>query len=149
VTFTRTGGVDVNSLPNPAGQSARVVSPAESLHGSYHLTRTFTNGLPRQQSNLTVRTDCLRTGDRCMSYFHGTAYVPMVFGAGNWIVDIAEDGTCPESGSTTHVKTAGKYPLPQPPQNPIMLLSGHGQLQQSPPCALSVNFDETFRRTGD
>ena len=36
VTFTRTADVDVTSLPDPAGQPPRVVSPAEALHGRYH-----------------------------------------------------------------------------------------------------------------
>ena len=69
VTFTRTGDVDVNSLPDPASQPPRVVSPAEALHGRYHQTETHTNG-EKDESDPSVRTDCLRTGDRCMSYFH-------------------------------------------------------------------------------
>jgi serine/threonine protein kinase len=40
-------------------------------------------------------------------------------------------------------------PLPQPLQNPITLLTGNGHQQQSEPCAVSVDFDETFTRTGD
>ena len=151
VTFTRTGGVDVNSLPNPTSQPPRVVSPAEALHGSYHITRTYTNGgALQQQSNATVSTDCLRTGDRCMSYFHEqSGYIWLLFGGGNWTWDIEDDGVCPESGATTHVKSTVKYPLPQSPQNPITLLTGHGRHEQSAPCALTVDFDETSTRTGD
>jgi hypothetical protein len=40
-------------------------------------------------------------------------------------------------------------PLPQPLQNPITLLTGNGHQQQSEPCAVNVDFDETFTRTGD
>src|ERR1700757_3639191 len=64
VTFTRTGDADVNSLPDPAKLPARVASPAEALHGRYHWTRTFKNGLPTLQDGPAVVTDCLRTGDR-------------------------------------------------------------------------------------
>ncbi len=35
VTFTRTGDIDISTLPDPAALPARVVSPAEALHGSY------------------------------------------------------------------------------------------------------------------
>jgi serine/threonine-protein kinase len=47
------------------------------------------------------------------------------------------------------VKSTVKYPLPQSPQNPITLLTGHGRHEQSAPCGLTVDFDETFTRTGD
>jgi hypothetical protein len=42
-----------------------------------------------------------------------------------------------------------QFPLPQPLQNPITLLTGNGHQQQAEPCAASVDFDETFTRTGD
>jgi serine/threonine-protein kinase len=45
--------------------------------------------------------------------------------------------------------THGEYPMPQPPQNPITLLKGHGHHQQSGNCLISVDFDETLTRTGD
>lgn len=87
VTFTRTGDVDVNSLPDPGSLPPRVGSPAEALHGRYHMARRFANGAPSNPDGPAVITDCLRTGDRCMSYFHsGSFYTPMVFGGGNWNV---------------------------------------------------------------
>jgi hypothetical protein len=42
-----------------------------------------------------------------------------------------------------------QFPLPQPLQVPITLLTGNGHQQQAEPCAASVDFDETFTRTGD
>ena len=45
--------------------------------------------------------------------------------------------------------TRGQYPLPQPPQNPIPSLSGHGTWVQTGSCAVDFEFDETFTRTGD
>ena len=95
VTFTRTGDVDVNSLPDPGALPARVASPAEALHGRYHLTRTYKNGLPQLQDGPAVITDCLRTGDRCVSYLHsGSFETPMVFGGGNWTLDAERDQEC-------------------------------------------------------
>jgi Protein kinase domain len=149
VTFTRTGDVDVNSLPDPLTVPPRVVSPAEALHGLYHMTRTFTPQHPQEQLDLAVSTDCLRTGDRCMSYFHapGNA-IPLVFGGGNWIWDVEYDDKCP-GGDPMHRKITAQYSLPQPPQDPITLLTGHGHQEQTGSCAAKADFDQTFTRTGD
>ncbi len=88
VTFTRTGDVDPKSVPDPATFTPRVVSPAEALHGHYHLRETYEDKrLPPDESDLAVSTDCLRTGDRCISYFHSPTNsfgLPLVFAAGNW-----------------------------------------------------------------
>jgi serine/threonine-protein kinase len=152
VTFTRTGDLDANnSLPDPGTLPSRVVSPAEALRGRYHEKRTFKNGSPQQESDFSVSTDCLRTGDRCMSFFHapmGTVQA-LVFGSGSWGLDTALESKCPGSGAPMRVTKTGQYPLPQPLQNPITLLTGNGHQQQSEPCAVSVDFDETFTRTGD
>jgi serine/threonine-protein kinase len=152
VTFTRTGDLDANnSLPDPATVPPRVVSPAEALRGRYREKRSFRNGSPQQESDFSVSTDCLRTGDRCMSFFHapmGTVEA-LVFQAGNWILDTSLDTKCPGSGAPMRVTKTGQYPLPQPLQNPITLLTGTGHQQQTDPCAVGVDFDETFTRTGD
>jgi Protein kinase domain len=152
VTFTRTGDLDPNnSLPDPAALPPRVVSPAEALRGRYHQKRTFRNGAPQQESDFSVSTDCLRGGDRCMSFFHapmGTVEA-LVFQAGNWVLDTALNSKCPGRGAPMRVTKTGQYPLPQPTQNPITLLAGNGHQQQTDPCAVSVDFDETFTRTGD
>jgi serine/threonine-protein kinase len=47
------------------------------------------------------------------------------------------------------VRKTGKYPLPPPLQNPITLLTGHGNQEQTQPCPVTIEFDETFTRTGD
>src|SRR5262249_36268868 len=149
VTFTRTGDVDVSSLPDPATLPPRVASPAQALHGHYQLTRTFTNGQPQPLGNSPLVTDCLRSGVRCMTYFHAkTGDVPLVFSGDSWTWAESSDGSCP-NGSPAHLTAAGQYPLPRPPQDPIAQLSGHGHWEQSGTCAVSMDFDETFTRTGD
>jgi serine/threonine protein kinase len=151
VSFTRTGDVDVNSVPDPASQQPRVVSPAAALHGRYSVLRTFASAskLPPQQSVDSAITDCLRTGDRCMSYFYGETEVMMlVFGAGKWVWDVAGEGNCSGAG-VTRLKDTAQYPLPEPPQNPITRFTGHGHHQQGAPCAIDTDFDQTFTRTGD
>jgi serine/threonine-protein kinase len=150
VTFTRTGDVDVNNLPDPAGQPPRVPSPAEALRGQYRTLRTFKSGSPQQQSTSTVTTNCLRTGDRCISYLHGKSNrLPLIFGGGNWTLDIDVDDSCLATGEPTHVNITGQYPLPQPPQDPIRLLTGHGHQRQTGSCALDTDYDETLTRTAD
>ncbi len=151
VTLTRTGGVDDDRVADPARQPARVVSPAEALHGSYRTARTFSNGAPATAVDRRGhhRLFAHRRSMHELLCANHAGYVPLVFGAGNWNWQIEDDGQCPQSGATTHVKNIGTYPLPQPPQNPITLLTGHGHHDQSAPCALSLDFDETFTRTGD
>ncbi|VBA58303.1 Serine/threonine-protein kinase PknF [Mycobacterium attenuatum] len=151
VTFTRTGDVDLNSLPDPATLPPRAVSPAEALRGSYHEQRTFRGRGITQQTDYAVTTRCLRTGDRCMSFFHAPsgAVEPLVFGDGNWTLDTESDTVCPGRNTAMHLKKTGQYPLPQPPQDPITTLTGHGNQEQTGSCAANVDFDETFTRTGE
>jgi serine/threonine-protein kinase len=149
VTFTRTGDVDLNTLPDPAALPPRVVSPAEALRGSYHEKRTFRVRATPQQTDYKVTTNCLRTGDRCMSFLYAPsgAVEPLVFGDGNW--NLATDQDFPCNGAVTHTTKTGQFPLPQPPQDPITLLTGHGRQAQTGSCPANVEFDETFTRTGD
>jgi serine/threonine protein kinase len=149
VTFTRTGDVDLSSLPDPATLSARVESPAQALHGRYHISRTFSRWLSPQQEDQAVTTDCLRTGDRCMSYFHSpSSDTPLVFSGGDWTLNIQHSENLAGCFSLG-VKTTGEYPLPLLRQDPIAVLTGHGHHEQTGSCALEVDFDETYTRTGD
>jgi hypothetical protein len=149
VTFTRTGDVDLVSVPDPATLPPRKVSPAVELHGHYQLARTFTNGSPQLLGSSSIETDCLRNGERCMSYFHAkSGDVPLIFASGNWTWAEQSDGKCPD-GSPAHLNATGQYLLPQPRQDPLPALSGHGHWQQTGGCAVSMDFDETFTRTGD
>ncbi|MCW2558929.1 MAG: anchored-rane serine/threonine-protein kinase, partial [Mycobacterium sp.] len=144
--------VDANfyTLPDPADLPPRVVSPAEALRGDYHVTRTFTTqDLPVLQADSPVTTDCLRTGDRCMSYFSvASGDIPLLFDGTKFTSTDRTQGSCP-SGDLSNLRTAVQYPLPQPAQDPIPLLSGHGTWVQSGTCAVNLEFDETFTRTGD
>jgi protein kinase-like protein len=153
VTFTRTGDVDMNSLPDPSTLPPRVRSPAEALHGRYHVARKFKSGIKPQQGDQAVATDCLRTGDRCMSYFHSKVNdTPLVFSGANWDLHVEHDDNDPGCGGAVYVKATGQYALPQPPQDPITQLIGHDHLDESSgrsDCQWSVDYDETFTRTGD
>src|ERR1700743_2197157 len=149
LTFTRTNDVDVHSLPDPGSLPPRVVSPAESLRGRYQILRKFSTRIPQQQVDEAVVTDCLRTGDRCMSYFHSqTSDTPLVFSGGNWAMDIGHDETL-QGCENLYVKSTAQYPLPQPTPNPIPRLTGQGHHEQTGNCSVSVDFNETLTRIGD
>jgi serine/threonine-protein kinase len=44
------------------------------------------------------------------------------------------DGKCDQGGGPMHVKASAQYSLPQPPQDPITLLTGHGHHEQTGSC---------------
>jgi serine/threonine-protein kinase len=129
-----------------------VVSPAEALRGHYHESDVTPTGFKGQQ-DYVVRTDCLRTGDRCMSFFHAppASAMALVFGAGEWVYDREFDGRC-SKGGTAHVRIVAHFPMPQPAQDPIALLTGHGHEDVTNSggtnCG-STDVDAKFARTGD
>ena len=138
------------SIADPAAQPPRVTSPAEALHGRYHKTATYANGNTNDYDYL-VQTYCLRTGQRCFS-----AWTPpdsggsstFVFEDGRWVRADAYDTDC-TTGDRTHVDITEQHPLPQLPQDPITLLTGHGHKTNGGACPFNADFDETLQRTGD
>ena len=150
VTFTRTGDPDLAKVPDPAALPPRAASPSTALRGRYHETITYANGGSAPgQDDLTVRTVCLRTGDRCMSLLHAIdGVVPLIFSGGKWTRD--DEGTVPcNLGGTTHIKLSAEYPLPDPLQDPIPLLTGHGHNESTGSACAGGDFDDKFERTGD
>jgi serine/threonine protein kinase, bacterial len=150
VTFTRIGDPDVAKIPDPATLPPRAASPASALHGRYHETITYANGNSAPgQDDLTVRTQCLRTGDRCLSLFHAIdGVVPLVFSSGKWTRN--DEGTVPcNLGGTAHITITAEYPLPEQLQDPIPLLMGHGQNVTTESACSGGDFEDKFERTGE
>jgi serine/threonine-protein kinase len=151
VVFTRTADADISLLPDPAALPPRVASPAEALHGTYDERVTFASGGTRSYRS-GVRTDCLRTGDRCTSFFIDLKTgrsEGFVFGNGTWTRNEEFEAEC-SNGGTDHSKFTSTLTLPQPPQDPITLLTGHGYVENQPPAKCpSQAFDMKFTRTGD
>jgi serine/threonine protein kinase, bacterial len=150
VTFTRTGDVDVSKVPDPATLPPRAASPSTALHGRYHETLTYSNGNSAPgQDDLTVRTECLRSGERCLSLFHAPdGVVPLVFANGKWTRE--DEGTVPcNLGGTTQIKITAEYPLPEQLQDPIPELVGHGQNVSTGSACVGGDFEDKFTRTGD
>lgn len=150
VTFTRTGDGDPSAVPDPATLPARTASPASTLHGRYHENIVYANGnFPPGSPDLQVITQCLRTGDRCISAFHAAdGGVTLVFVNGKWIRNEEGIVPCAKSG-TTHIKITADFPLPDPLEDPISVLEGHGQNTSTTPECSGGDFTEKFVRTGD
>ena len=96
-----------------------------------------------------ITTNCLRTGDRCMSYFHSkSGDVPLIFAGGGWTWSDSSSGKCPDGNPAT-LNANAQFPLPQPVPDPIVSLGGQGHWMQTGACAVNLDFDEIFTRTGD
>jgi serine/threonine-protein kinase len=150
VTFTRTGDVERNvSIADPEAQPPRVAS-AEGLRGRYQETDTYTDGGRTAEVNFDIQTYCLRTGQRCLSYWLNPDDAKiLVFSQNQWVLTTTSaDSTC-KSGGAAHREITLQYPLPQPPQNPITLLTGRGHYTISGACPFNSDFDSRVERTGD
>jgi tRNA A-37 threonylcarbamoyl transferase component Bud32 len=151
VTFTRTGDTDVANLPDPAREPARVVSAAQGLYGVYHSKATFANGGPPQEVDYRGQTVCLRSGERCLSRFVATdssGGLLFTFANGTWTRNDERDAPCSD-GRTSHMKITGEFPAPNPPEDPIMQLTGHGYLESTGSVCKSSNYEQVLNRTGD
>jgi serine/threonine-protein kinase len=72
----------------------------------------------------------------------------LAFANGKWTWSREADGDCPRGGRS-HVKITAEYPLPQPPQDPIAVLTGRGSRQEAGSACTGADFDDKFVRTGD
>ncbi|MDT5212909.1 MAG: hypothetical protein QOK18_1148, partial [Mycobacterium sp.] len=102
-------------------------------------------------ADYAVKTDCLRTGDRCMSRFHSplSGFVPLAFEDGKWTSNVVGNGKCPYGGDQSQVKWTAEYPLRQPSQNPIQALTGRGHQEQTGSCAVNTDVYIAYKRIGD
>jgi serine/threonine-protein kinase len=150
VTFTRTGDVDPSvQVADPEAQSPRLASPAQALHGRYRAQSTYTNGAVLPAEDYVVRTDCLRTGDRCVSVFYGTTGEEVwMFAKGQWTRTTEFNAPC-QVGGTTHTTVTANFPLPATPQDPITLMTGRGRIESTGSACTGGEFDEKFERLGD
>ncbi|MBV8294283.1 MAG: hypothetical protein JOY55_21200 [Mycobacterium sp.] len=84
-----------------------------------------------------------------MSLFHAPdGVVPLVFSGAKWTRD--DEGTVPcNLGGTVHIKLTAEYPLPDPLQDPIPVLTGHGQNVTTGSACVGGDFEDKFERTGD
>lgn len=151
VVFTRIGDVDLNSLPDPANQPARVPSPAAAWHGRYHETSTpDTTRFQGYSRDTTVETDCLRTGERCVSYGnYDRGHDVRIFANGKWTNTYDGTAKC-DDNKTFSTNFHYEFPLPQPLQDPITLLTGRAHnVATGSACAGTYDYAVKYERTGD
>jgi hypothetical protein len=151
VTFTRTGDAQKGvSIADAAAQPARVASPADALHGRYREIDTYTADGRSAEANFDIQTYCLRTGQRCLSYWLNPNDAKiLVFAQGQWVLaNTTGDSQC-QSGGRAHREISLQYPLPEPPKDPITLLTGHGHYTITGDCPYNSDFDSRVQRTGD
>jgi hypothetical protein len=151
VTFTRTGDVSPNvSTADPATQPARAASPARGLHGRYLESDRYVDGGRNAEANFDIQSYCLRTGERCLSYWENPDNVKtLLFAQGKWaLTNTSSDAQC-QNGGRAHREINLEYPLPQPAQDPITLLTGNGHYTITGDCPYNSDFDSRVQRTGD
>lgn len=151
VTFTRTGDAQGNvTIADPSAQPPRVPSPGQGLHGRYHEIDTYTNGGRNAETDFDVQSYCLRTGERCLSYWENPGAVKiLVFTQNQWaLANTSQDAKC-NNGSAARGQITVAYPLPQPAQDPIAVLTGRGHYTVTGACPFDSDFDSRVQRTGD
>jgi serine/threonine protein kinase len=151
VTFTRTGDVqDGVSATDPAAQPARVKSPAQALHGSYKETDTYTDGGRNTEVTFNIHTYCLRTGERCLSSWVNPDHAKvLIFSGAQWDLTTTSSNAACTNGGRADRNFSAQYPLPQPPQDPIALLTGRGHYTITGDCPFNSDFDSRVERSGD
>ena len=151
VTATRAGDSDSNaSVADPAAMPARVVSPGQALYGSYQETDTYTDGGRNADVSFEIQSFCLRTGDRCLSYWLSPNDIKvLIFAKNEWVLaNRSSDSKC-QNGGPAHREITLQYPLPSPAQDPITLLTGRGHYTVTGACPFNSDFDSRVQRTGD
>jgi serine/threonine-protein kinase len=150
VTFTRTGDVQGSiSVTDPAAQPARVESPAQALRGSYRETDIYADGGRKAEVNFDIQSYCLRTGERCLSTWLNPDHAKiLVFSQNQWVLTTTSSDAACTSGGRAHRDISAQYPLPQPQQDPITLLTGRGHYTTTGDCPFSSDFDSRVERSG-
>jgi hypothetical protein len=154
VTVTRTADADPSvAVADPAAQPPRVASPGASLWGDYVQTQTNQQtGEVYPPTTYGGNTQCLRTGDRCLSYLvepHTEALLVLTFAAGKWTSISAPDYSPCESGAPAASVLTGEYALPQPVPDPITALTGTQRTIRTGACPGELIVDVKLDRIGD
>jgi hypothetical protein len=154
VTVKRSGDVDqAVAVADPAAQPGRVSSPGSALRGTYRQTQTNPQtGEVYPTTDYAGNTQCLRTGDRCLTYMvdpQSKALLVLTFADGKWTSASAPIGEqCPNGQPGFSVLT-GEFPLPQPVSDPIAALTGNQRTVRTGACPASLTLAVKLDRIGD
>lgn len=150
LTFRRSGNVNPPvQAADPEAQPPRHASPAQGLHGQYLETMQEQTGTYTRSN--TVKTYCVRGGDRCMSLaYTALDFTPLIFAGQKWTVNFERDVICATGGAGRYADIR-EFSLPPAPQDPIPVLKGraHQQVTGGTRCDSVYDFDDTFERTGE
>lgn len=150
VTLRRTGDVDTTDIADLSSLPARTSTPASGFRGHYRYTY---HSYASRDVDGYVRTNCLRTGDRCMSYFFepGSAE-PFVFADGRWTLHYNAPVSCGgPDGPRVRIERDATLDLPQPTEDPIDVVTGRGD-EGVADSACSIprqSYTLRFQRIGD
>lgn len=152
IQVTRTGPADPGiTLPDPASEPPRVVTPAAGFEGTYTSTLTAkTTKRVEESAVYLAETTCLRTGDRCLSYLvrddgptRGSAR-KLVFADGHWTeTSTPIAGECPGGGRYSALNTS-VVPMPAAPGNPIAELAGSFTQRSAGECTGVREYDVAY-----
>jgi hypothetical protein len=151
INLTRTGDVDIAAIEDPAALPPRKPSPAAGFRGHYRYSSSRQGGASHEVVG-SVQTRCLRTVERCMSYFNEVSSAePFVFADGQWILHYNAPVSCGSAaGPRVRIDRSATMELPMPTSDPIDVLVGHGHEEvSSGPCNGNQDYDLRFERTGD
>ena len=140
INLTRTGDLDISSVDDPTTLPPLKPSPAAGFRGQYRYQHRGEDGDPHEVVG-SVQTRCLRTVERCMSYFsEPRSAEPFVYADGQWVLHYNAPVSCGgAAGPRVQVDRIATLDLPSPASNPIDLLVGRGHEEVvSGPC-LGVN----------
>jgi hypothetical protein len=154
VTVTRTGNADPDvEVGDPSAQPPRVSSPGSALWGDYVQTQTNPQtGQVYPPTTYGGNTQCLRSGDRCLSYLvepNTTALLVLTFADGMWTSTSAPDDSPCEDGEPGASLLTGEFTLPQPVPDPIVVLTGTHRTVRTGACPGELTLDVRLDRTGD
>jgi hypothetical protein len=151
LTLTRTGDADLTNIDDPTTLPPRKNLLANGFHGRYKFERSRPGGKSVQATGL-VDTYCLRTVERCMSFFYSdNASEPFVFSEGRWVLNYSGPINCrPGPSPRVRVDRTATMELPDPPADPMNVLTGAGHDHiDDPRCPDNHDFDLRFEQVGD
>lgn len=154
-TLELTRVADVNpriQLADPNTVPPRAPSPATALRGSYTYSQTHRpTGTTFPIENYHGETHCLRTGERCQTLLLGDndAVLALTFAGDQWTESTPPlPADCPGTTTSRYVTTSG-FDLPQPPVDPLPVLTGRAHQVVTGGCDSTFDLDLELRRTGD
>jgi serine/threonine-protein kinase len=149
VTFTRSGDVPAGSSnADPQAQEERTITPGMALWGKYRLATDYSTG-GHTDEEYGISSYCVRTGQRCQSIWSSDGQMVFEYADDKWVrMDTSFDGTC-KSGGNRHVEVREEYVQPAPPMDPVVKLTGQGNLTTTGDCPVNSDFTATLERISD